>query len=948
MKYAVSALALALLIGAPATAAPGRESADHLAALKNAAEGIDEAADPPGSQKAWEAARAFALGLYPEDHPEIAKIDGSIAAALYHAGDIQGALAVTERAEAVLVKAGPAYRDQATDNLNGRMVMLMTLGRFAEARAIGPELVARRRAQYGDRPHAQIGAAYNNHASAEYGFGNYDAAVELTRTAIREHERVVPPAPSAAPAYGNLAIYLSAGGRLDEAIEAAQAAAVRLEALLPAGHPYLAQNLSTLAQLQTQTGRPAEAEAAARKAIEIAEPRFGRKQQTAAYMTVLANALNAQGKAEEGAAIATAALAILEADLGPDAERTLLAREALATALARQGQGARAIAMQQEVAASRARTLPPYHRDCVGGGDRLAELAIETGDLAAARDAQADAQALRASTYPADDIATLIGAARLGAIETRAGDKAGLERARAAATGLDERQRRIAASGMPERQRREIREGYGWALDAAIGAGDAEAAFAFAQRFMATATDRAVIAAAARADAEAAGHGEILRARQDAAAELERQIDRQLRAASRGAPAQTLEALAAERVQLDARLAEASARARLAAPAALVEELPDPLTLAEARAALGNDEALLVAAIGKRRSALFAVNRGRALMLPLADGTDAMDVLVRRVRMSLQSGTATPPPFDLEASKALHARLLPVEVRKVVGRRGTLLIAANGPLAALPFALLASEGEETPQWLVRDHSIVSLASLSALPSRRMARRSGGIAGFVAIGAPSLAGGGGDVAAYRSAGNARRVAELPPLPAAATELAALGEALSARDTVLLTGSDATEAGIRAADLARADVIAFATHGLVAGEMDGLDEPALIVTPEGEDDGLLTASEIMRLRLDADWVILSACNTAAGDGAGGEGLTGLARAFIHAGGRNLLASHWAVRDDIAAYLSVETVKRYGAGVAPAEALRQAMLKLMRDGDVADAAHPATWAPFVLVGR
>ena len=96
------------------------------------------------------------------------------------------------------------------------------------------------------------------------------------------------------------------------------------------------------------------------------------------------------------------------------------------------------------------------------------------------------------------------------------------------------------------------------------------------------------------------------------------------------------------------------------------------------------------------------------------------------------------------------------------------------------------------------------------------------------------------------------------------------------------------------------MALATHGLVAGELAGVSEPALVLTPPAEgteaDDGLLTASEVAQLKFDADWVILSACNTAATDGTpGARGLSGQAKVFFYAGSRALLVSHWPVVSD-----------------------------------------------------
>ena len=160
-------------------------------------------------------------------------------------------------------------------------------------------------------------------------------------------------------------------------------------------------------------------------------------------------------------------------------------------------------------------------------------------------------------------------------------------------------------------------------------------------------------------------------------------------------------------------------------------------------------------------------------------------------------------------------------------------------------------------------------------------------------------------------------------------------------------------LREADLTRYRNLAFATHGLMAGDFKGLAEPALVLTPPEKgselDDGLLTAGEISQLKLDADWVILSACNTAAPDGTpGAEGLSGLTKAFFYAGARSLLVSHWAVSSDAAVALTTRMFDESAKGAPKAEALRRSMLALMARTDKPYFAHPAFWAPFVLVGE
>jgi CHAT domain-containing protein len=132
-----------------------------------------------------------------------------------------------------------------------------------------------------------------------------------------------------------------------------------------------------------------------------------------------------------------------------------------------------------------------------------------------------------------------------------------------------------------------------------------------------------------------------------------------------------------------------------------------------------------------------------------------------------------------------------------------------------------------------------------------------------------------------------------------------------------------------------------------------EPGLILTPPEQasetDDGYLSASEIAGLKLDADWAILSACNTAAGGAQGAEALSGLARAFFYAGARSLLVSHWEVNSDATVKLITKAVAELKANpkIGRAEALRRSMLSMITTGKEYEA-HPAFWAPFVLVGE
>ena len=207
----------------------------------------------------------------------------------------------------------------------------------------------------------------------------------------------------------------------------------------------------------------------------------------------------------------------------------------------------------------------------------------------------------------------------------------------------------------------------------------------------------------------------------------------------------------------------------------------------------------------------------------------------------------------------------------------------------------------------------------------------------------------------------RIRRQPPLPETADEVCAVARDLGAAESDVLLGSRATESTLKSLSASGAlktyRVLHFATHGLVAGETESLArskaEPALILTPpetdSEDDDGLLTASEVAELTLDADAVVLSACNTASASGTpGAEPLSGLARAFLHAGTRALLVTHWQVNSQAAVELVTATFaeRRRDPGMRLAEALHRSMSALIARGDAT--AHPSHWAPFVVVGE
>jgi CHAT domain-containing protein len=204
------------------------------------------------------------------------------------------------------------------------------------------------------------------------------------------------------------------------------------------------------------------------------------------------------------------------------------------------------------------------------------------------------------------------------------------------------------------------------------------------------------------------------------------------------------------------------------------------------------------------------------------------------------------------------------------------------------------------------------------------------------------------------GDRAKLSSLPRLPDTADELNAIAKSLGAPASDIHLRTDASETTVKHTPLADYRVLYFATHGLVAGDIKGLAEPSLALTmprqPSELDDGLLTASEVAQLKLEADWVVLSACNTIAGDKPGAEALSGLARAFFYAGARALLVSHWSVDSAAATRLTTSTFENLKADptIGRSEALRRAMLDYMSDRTDPRNAYPAFWAPFEIVGE
>lgn len=355
-----------------------------------------------------------------------------------------------------------------------------------------------------------------------------------------------------------------------------------------------------------------------------------------------------------------------------------------------------------------------------------------------------------------------------------------------------------------------------------------------------------------------------------------------------------------------------------------------------------------------------------------------------------------PLPFDLARAYKLYEAAL--GKLGAVLRDKRLIVVSSGALANLPLSVLVMEppaeaipsslaGYRAAKWLGTQHAVTvlpSVASLNAL--RASAKASQAREAFIGWGDPVLQGtpdcppvpatpgscpgeaAGAQARPGASRSVPRRTATrgvvdveslraVCPLPDTAYELRCVARSVGASGSAVHLGARATETAIKRAPLEHYRIIHFATHGLLASESgqftSGYAEPALVLTPpdraSSDDDGLLKASEIAQLKLDADWVVLSACNTAAAGGNETEMLSGIARGFFHAGARAVMVSHWAVESEAAVKLTTRAFSEMRAApeLGRGEAMRRSMAALVERG-AAYEAHPYYWAPFAIVGE
>ena len=780
-----------------------------------------------------------------------------------------------------------------------------------------------------------------------------------------------------------------------------------------------------LARVLAKQGRHVESEVENRRGVKEALRDFGRySQYTASRLGSLLNNLIEQGRFDEAEQLAGIVLdTYTKLGVADDSFMVNRARILIADLKVNQAQWADALRLYDF--AERKIGDNDYVRDrlITSNLNRVVAL-LKAGRAAEARDIIQKTVDVRRGSLGAKHYSTAEATGLLGVALATLGERAkALARFREALPILISRSRG-AESETESSASRELRLGLileayialladvaGTPIEKSAGIDAPAEAFRVADIARSRSVQTALAASGARAAAGNADLADLVRREQDARKQISALFGLYANALAAPPDQQDRKVQTALRTRID------SLRG---ARAALAEEIerrfpdyadlinPKPATVAKVQRIMRPGEALIATYVSDDKTYVWGVPKsGRVRFAAAALDRKSIRAVIRDLRRALDPQAATLgniPAFDLGLSHRLYRALLePVKD----GWRGakSLLVVADDALGQLPFSVLVTQrtrladesgalfsNYKSVPWLARDHavtalpSVTALATLRALPAANPARRA-----FVGFGDPYFSTQQAAQAAsskpirtaaltsrgafkvrglpvrLRSAPKTKdldsaELSKLPRLPDTADEVRGIALAVEADLTKdVFTGKRATEQRVKSLDLSGYKILAFATHGLIPGDLNGLIQPALALSaPEiggTGGDGLLTMGEILGLKLDADWVVLSACNTAAGDGAGAEAFSGLGRAFFYAGTRALLVSNWPVETTSARALTTDLFRRQAkdSSLTRAQALRQAMLTLMDGRGLVDQggrtvfsyAHPIFWAPFSLVG-
>ncbi|MDW8167798.1 MAG: CHAT domain-containing protein [Acidobacteriota bacterium] len=383
-------------------------------------------------------------------------------------------------------------------------------------------------------------------------------------------------------------------------------------------------------------------------------------------------------------------------------------------------------------------------------------------------------------------------------------------------------------------------------------------------------------------------------------------------------------------------------------------QYPTPIGLREIQRSLDERTALLEYVLGREGAVLFVVTRDGFQAIRLGAVAEIRE-LVEKLRAAIAQGPLRAAYVNYVANARLLYQALVQPAEKWLAGKQELIIVPDGILYYLPFEVLLAKGELTTEdprrlpYLLKTYAVSYAPSASVWASLAREPMKPAQKTLLAYADPVYRKVEAESAVGRAFGSAfGEVRSLSPLPHSRREAQEIARLYPRAEAVVYVGAQAREENVKGEKLDEFRFIHFATHGLLnenAPQYSGLVLTLPLALRDAREDGLLQVYEIFNLKLNAELVVLSACETGLGKQVQGEGLVGLTRAFLYAGARAVLVSLWKVADVSTAELMVRLYRHLKAGQSKAEALRRARLELLQEEGFV---HPFYWAPFILVGR
>ncbi len=947
----------------------------------------------------------FTLSAKAQETLEQAKAYHEQAIKFYGAGKTREAIPLALRALSIRENAlSPSHPDIAL-SLNDLAFLYQAGGHLAKAEPLYKRALAIREKilPFG---HPNVAATLNNMAHLYEKQGRFGDAESLYKRALAMRENARPAGhPEIAQSLNNLAGLYNTLGRNAEAEPLYKRALEIREKAFPNGHPLVAQSLNNLAFLYQSVGRYTKAEPLYKRAQQIAEKNLPVGHPHIAYsLNNLALLYRLQGRLSEAEPLLNRALALNEKALSPDHPTIAVSLNNLASLYNAKGELAKAEGLYERALAMREKSLPPGHPSIATGLNNLAFLYQKWRKWQAAHQLfvrGTDILIKRSRRSALDAVSARTAASGSSEATRRGGNFHGLIKvAHRLAAQFPERSTALANESFTQGQwAKASKAAASIAQMAARGAtGNPELARLVRERQDLTTQwqteDKELVAASARPPEHRNTNRE--RRQRDLMEDIDgrlTEIDQRLRS---GFPEYST-LVQPEPLTID------GAQALLGANEALVAML-DTAKVA------GTPGETFVWVVTKTASRWVRSEVGTKGLRDYVDvlrcgldydgawkGSRCFDLL-KDIYTEDDQNNGKPLPFRLRRAHQLYKALFGQVEDLIKGK--DLIVVPSGPLTQLPFQVLVTKNPSNDEvtrenfmrtaWLAKKHAVTVLPTVSSLKALRAHAKTGKAdRPFIGFGNPLLVGPSEsdkrawsrqscavplkkkdtqsqsvaltalkNIASFFRGGiaDAGRIRRQAPLPETADELCAVARHSGADNSAVYLGERMTEEKIKSLSeegvLARHKVLHFATHGTTAGELREGAEPGLILTPPDKgtvrDDGYLSASEVAGLKLDADWVILSACNTAGAGAESAEALSGLAKAFFYAGARSLLVSHWYVDSQATVTLITKAFNalKQNPKFGRARALRKAMIELISEGQ--NTWHPSKWAPFVVVGE